>query len=208
MAEEKRPYDAGHYSFLELIRVMSTTAGAAFAKGALIKTGLGAAKASPSVEFASLEDFIKSIETVDNPIASFEGKARHYQDGVFGLPTCPFAASIKTFLGVAGSLPVEFKEVTTELNKPSQITEKLRVGEGAAVSPFCGVHQPIRSALGEHVKIGGKPLEIRQLGCKSGSGVKGLAQRWIEEAGVDPKLVEKILDDNMCCYSVRLGSAS
>ncbi len=206
MGEEKRAYDAGHYSFLELIRVLFQTAGPAFAKGALVKTGIQAAKSAKDVEFASLEDFLASIDAVDNPIARFEGKARHYQDGIFGLPACPFAASIKTYVGVAGGLPAEFKEVTAELNKPSGITEKLRIGAGAAVSPFCGVHQPIRSELGQHIKVAGRPLRVYQLGCKSAGGVKGLAEPLIAETGIDRMLVDRILDENMCCYCVRFDN--
>lgn len=203
MEPERRPYDAGHFSFLELIRVLFTTAGPSFAKGALVKTGINAAKSAKEVEFATMDEFIASIDQVDNPIAQFEGRARHYGDGVFGLPACPFAASIKTYVSVAGGLPAEYKEVTAEMNKPSGITEKLRVGAGAAVSPFCGVHQPIRSELGQRIRVGGKALQVYQLGCKSGSGVKGIADHWLSETGVSRETVDKILDDNMCCYLVR-----
>jgi hypothetical protein len=200
----KNSYDAGHFSFLELIRVLHSTAGPAFAKGALVRTGMGAAANTPVIRFDTFEQFLGSIDAAENPIAQFEGKARHYGDGLFGLPACPFARSIQTYTGVTGGLPKEYKEVTDEMNKPSAITAKLRVGQGAAVSPFCAVHQPIRSELGKRVEIGGKPLRVIQLGCKSGGGHKGLADPLIEEAGVAREKVDQILDENMCCYCVRI----
>jgi len=200
----KHDYDAGHFSFLELIRVLHTTAGPAFAKGALVRTGMSAAAATPPLEFETMDDFVASVEeTTSNPISQFEGRARHYGDGLFGLPACPFARSIQTYTGVAGSLPREYKEVTDEMNKPSGITAKLRVGQGAAVSPFCAVHQPIRSELGKRIKVGGRSLQVTQLGCKSGGGHKGFADPLIEETGVSRDAVDKILDENMCCYHVR-----
>jgi hypothetical protein len=198
-----KQYDAGHFSFLEIIKVLYQTAGPAFAKGALVKTGVSAAKKAPEVEFDSFEAFVESIETLDNPIAQFEGKAVHYGEGVFGLPACPFANSIKTYVGVTGGMPDEYKGVTAEMNKPSGVTDALRVGHGAAVSPFCGVHQPIRSALGERIKVGGRRLQIYQLGCKSGSGARGLAKEWMQSVGVSDETVGKVLDSNMCCYMVR-----
>lgn len=202
---QKQAYDAGHFSFLELIKALVGIAGPDFTKGALIRTAIGAAKQQETIEFESLKDFVASIDLIDNPIAQFEGQAVHYGDAVFGLPKCPFAGSIKTYTDVSGGLPSEYKAITDKINKPSAASDRFQIGEGAAVSPFCGVHQPIRSALGQRVKIGGLPLVIFQLGCKSGSGATGLAARWIEAAGVDPALVEKILVDNMCCYCIRFA---
>jgi len=200
---EPKSYDAGHISFLELIRVLHSTAGAAFAKGALVRTGMSAAANTPVAKFDTMEAFIASLESLGNPISQFEGRARHYGDGVFGLIACPFAQSIKSYTSVTGGLPAEYNEVTAEMNKPSGITEKLRVGQGAAVSPFCAVHQPIRSELGKCVEIGGRPLQVFQLGCKSGSGARGLAEPMIEATGVSKETVNRVLDENMCCYCVR-----
>lgn len=200
---ENKAYDAGHFSFLELIKVITNLAGHSFAKGALIKTGMTAARQAQEVTFDTVEDFLKSVETLDNPIARFEGEAKHYGNGVFGLPECPFAGSIETYTTVTGGLPKQYAAVTDEMNKPSRITEDLRVAEGAAVSPFCAVHQPIRSALGDRVKVAGRVLKVYQLGCKSGAGKIGVANRWVEETKVSPELVQRILDDNMCCYCVR-----
>ncbi len=197
--------DAGHISFLELIRVISTVAGAPFAAGALLKTGLGVAKQVKATQLPDFAAFVASVEAGNNLIASFEGRARYYRDGVFGLPTCPFAQSIQAYRGFVGAMPGEYGAVTDQLNRRSSSTEKLRVGQGAAVSPFCGVHQPLRSALAETVLVGGKPLVVYQLGCKSGAGVKGLSAGLIAETGIESQLVEEVLDENMCCYCVRVS---
>jgi len=203
MAQVKK-VDAGHYSFLQLIKVMVDVAGPDFAKGALIRSGMSAAARTPELQFGSWQEYLDSIESIANPIAQFEGETRYYGEGIFGLPACPFAESIASYKSVADSLPEEHGKITEALNRNSKITMTLRVGEGAAVSPFCAVHQPIRSELGARIRIGPQTLRVLQLGCRSGSGTKGIATLWCEAAGVDPEQVASILDDNMCCYCVRL----
>jgi hypothetical protein len=195
--------DAGHLSFLELIRSLGGVAGAPFASGALIKTGLGIGKATQPVSYPDMAAFVAAIEAESNPISDFEGNAKHYGNGVFGLPVCPFAASVKSYLNHAGGLPAEYAAITESFNKASPTTEKLRIGHGAGVSPFCGVHQTLRSTVADHVLIGGKPAVVYQLGCKSGSGKKGMADQFIEATGIERSLVEQVLDENMCCYVVR-----
>lgn len=199
----KTQYDAAHFSFLELIRAFNDLAGPVAAKIALLRIATQAASEVPTQAFATIADFVESAAEMDNPISQFEGQAHYYGEGVFGLPQCPFAPSIASYKRIKRLLPEEYTEITASLNRPSAGAESLRIGEGAAVSPFCGVHQPIRSALGQRITIGGSPLKIYQLGCKSDAGHKGLAERWIAEANVDRRLVDTILDDNMCCYCFR-----
>ena len=200
MSEETQQFDAGHLSFLELVDVITTVAGPAFASGALLKTGLGIAKKTQPREYPDFDALVAAIAEGNTSISSFEGRAQHYGGGVFGLPTCPFASSVKTYKGYVGTLPAGFSSVTDQYNKPSATTEKLRVGHQAGVSPFCCVHQTLRSAMAEHIRVGGKPLTIYQLGCKSGSGVKGIADNFLQATGVARDLVSKVLDENMCCY--------
>lgn len=197
-------YDAGHFAFLELIRVLNDLAGPRTTKISMYQLGLQAAAAVPELAFETMEEFEQSIEEMANPISQFEGEARHYGNGIFGLPACPFTGAITNYKKIKSGMPEEYKEITASLNQSSPLAEKLRVGQGAAVSPFCGVHQPIRSALGQRITIGGKRLKIYQLGCKSAAGAKGLADPLIERAKADRQIVDQILDDNMCCYCVRL----
>jgi len=196
--------DIAHISFLDMIKLLITLSGPANAKGTLIRNALNTAEKIDATEYADFNAYLSAIEDSTNPITKIEGKAVHSGDFVFGLPACPFAASIKNYLSIFGALPESYADFTAEFNKTTQITNKYHVGEGAGVSPFCAVHQPLRSALGEKIKIGGKNITIYQLGCKSGSGVKGIADKWVEETGVSKDIVDKVLDNNMCCYYLKI----
>ncbi|MFC1643194.1 hypothetical protein ACFL5O_11010 [Myxococcota bacterium] len=202
MSKNVEQSDAGHLSLLELVRVISDVAGPAFTSGALLKTGAGMARHASAKEYPDLDAFLHSIEAAENAIAAFEGRAKHYGNGVFGLPACPFANSIRSYRAHVGELPQEYAAVTDAYNRDSAYTGKLRVGHGAGVSPFCAVHQPIRSAIAQQIRVGGKPVLIYQLGCKSGDGRRGIAERFLAETGVGREVVDKVLDENMCRYLV------
>jgi len=201
---EGRILDIAHISFLDMIKVMITMSGAASAKGALIRNAINTAEKIKEVDYATFDDFLQAIENSTNPITQVEGKATHQGEFVFGLANCPFGPSIKNYMGVFEKLPEGYADFTEEFNKPSKVTEVYRVGEGAGVSPFCSVHQPMRSAIAEKILIGGKKIKIYQLGCKAGSGKKGLADRWIAETGVAREVVDKTLDNHMCCYYLKI----
>ena len=196
--------DIAHISFLGLLKTSVLQTGSAAVKGVLMRNALAAGEKMAPVDFDTLEDFVASIEEVKNPIAKAEGRAVHIGNGLFGLPHCPFGPSIAGYKEVYGDLPSEFAEVTAEYNKVGPVTDKHRVGSGAGVSPFCAVHQPLRSALGGKITVGGKPISVYQLGCKSGGGKKGLAEKWIAETGFSKEEVLKVLDEHMCCYAVKV----
>ena len=204
LMETHKILDIAHVSFLDIIRASIVQLGAAATKGMLIRNAVAAAEKIPEVSFDTLEEFVSSIDTADNPVTRVEGKAVHYGNGLFGLPTCPFASSIGDYKSVYGGLPDDYHKITQDFNKEGPVTGGLKVGHGAGVSPFCAVHQPLRSALKDRIRIGGKPISILQLGCKSGSGEKGLASQWIAETGFSEAEVEKILDENMCCYAIKV----
>ncbi len=196
--------DIAHVSFLDMIKIMITMSGAASAKGTLIRNALKTAERIHEVDYPTFEDYLTAIEQATNPITMVEGKATHAGDFVFGLQFCPFGPSIRNYTQVFEKLPEGFADFTAEFNKTSNVTDQFRVGEGAGVSPFCSVHQPMRSAIAEKITIGGKKIVIYQLGCKSGGGKKGFADKWIAAAGVDRAVVDKILDNHMCCYSLKI----
>jgi hypothetical protein len=196
--------DIAHISFLDMIKVMITLTGAASAKGTLIRNAIKTAERIAEVDYPSFEAYLAAIEDASNPITMIEGKATHEGSHVFGLRLCPFGPSIKSYTAVFEKLPDGFADFTAEFNRQSATTDQYRVGEGAGVSPFCSVHQPMRSAFAERIRIGGKRIQIFQLGCKSGGGKKGLAEKWIAAAGVPREVVERVLDGHMCCYSVKI----
>lgn len=203
MAEGKL-LDIAHISFLDMIKIMITMSGAAAAKGTLIRNAITTAEKINEIDYPTLADFLTAIENSTNPITQVEGKATHQGEFVFGLAACPFAPSIGSYTQVFEKLPDGYADFTTEFNKPSKVTDMYRVGEGAGVSPFCSVHQPMRSAIAERIKIGGKKVKIYQLGCKAGSGKKGFAEKWMAETGVSKDVVDKVLDNHMCCYYLKV----
>jgi len=196
--------DIAHVGFLEMIKALIGQSGAPSTKGTLIRIALAAADKVDNVDYPSIEDFLTAVENVETNISRIEGPAVHIGDGVFGLPKCPFADSIVNYKDVFKGMPEGFAEVTNEFNREGIVTDKFRVGSGAGVSPFCAIHQPLRSALGNGITIGGKKTVIYQLGCKSAGGAKGLAQKWINESGHSEELVTKVLDDHMCCYCIKV----
>jgi hypothetical protein len=203
MAEGK-VLDIAHISFLDMIKVMITMSGAAAAKGTLIRNAISTAEKISEVDYPSFDDFLVAIENSTNPITQIEGKATHQGEFIFGLENCPFAPSIGNYTEVFEKLPDGYADFTKEFNKPSKVTDIYRVGEGAGVSPFCSVHQPMRSAIAERIKIGGKKIKIYQLGCKAGSGKKGFAEKWLAETGISQDVVDKVLDNHMCCYYLKV----
>lgn len=196
--------DIAHVAFLDMLREMIAVTGAAATKGTLIRIATKAGKQLQAIDFATWDDFLASVEAAANPMARVEGMAKHYGNGLFGLNACPFAGAIAGYKDAFGALPESYATVTGEFNKPGPGTDPLHVGQGAGVSPFCSVHQPLRAVAAQRITVGGKPLEVRQLGCKAASGAIGLAKRWLDEAGVAEDSVRRVLEENMCCYSVKV----
>lgn len=195
--------DIAHLAFLELIRDAINTTGGPAAKGMLMRKATAMAEAVPEVEYASLDEWEAAVKDVSNPITRVEGMS--VRDGyVFCLPACPFAPSIDTYTSVFQKLPSEYPKIVDEFNKPGKATSQLKVGHGAGVSPFCAIHQPLRSAIARRIKVGGKRVQIVQLGCKSSNGKKGIASAMLEDFGIERERIEGYLDENMCVYGVRL----
>jgi hypothetical protein len=201
---EENILDIAHISFLDMIKIMITLSGAASAKGTLIRNALKTAEKIHETDYPTFEDYLAAVENASNPITMIEGKSTHQGNFVFGLKNCPFGPSIKNYSKVFEKLPDGFSDFTSEFNKSSNVTDQYRVGEGAGVSPFCSVHQPMRSAFADKIRIGGRKIQIYQLGCKSGSGKKGFADKWINAAGIARDIVDKTLDNHMCCYSLKI----
>ena len=202
--EQGKILDIAHVSFLDMIKVMITMSGAANAKGTLIRNALSTADKINEINYETFDDYLAAIENATNPIAMIEGKSNHQGGYVFGLANCPFGPSIKNYTTVFEKLPDGYADFTAEFNKSSRVTDTYRVGEGAGVSPFCAVHQPMRSAVAEKISIGGKKIKLYQLGCKSGAGKKGFADKWIDETGVSKDVIDKVLDNHMCCYFLQI----
>jgi hypothetical protein len=200
--------DIAQIAFLDMLREMISLGGAPLTKGALIRLSTGAGKRMKAVSFASFDEFVASIAVAENPITAIEGPAQYHGQGLFGLKCCPFAPAIATYRSVFEALPESFGTVTTEFNRPGPGTDPIRVGNGAGVSPFCAVHQPLRVAAAQRIEVGGAMLDVYQLGCKSAAGHIGIAARWLEEGQWSEAKVRDILSDSMCCYGVKIAGQS
>jgi len=194
--------DIGHLTFLEIIRENITTMGAAAAKGTLIRRSTKIGEQAKEADY-TMEEWEQAVSSGETVLSTFEGKAIKEGDFYY-LPACPFENSIKTYVNLYGKLPAELGKVAEEFNKPSGFAEQNKVGYGAGVSAFCCVHQPLRASLGKKIKIDGKSVVIYQLGCKAGNGTKGFADKFIEEAGMDKDIVDKLLDKSKCVYAIKV----
>lgn len=203
MSDEKA-WDIAHVMFLEMIETFINSLGGPAVRGHLIRTALRTADKIAEAEYESLDDFSAAVLDMKTSTAKVEGKAQHLGNGLFGLPKCPFAESIANYKSIHGKLPESYVQVTEDYNKPSRVAEEYAIGQGAGVSPFCAIHQPLRSALAKKIKIGGKTVKIYALGCKSGLGVKAISDAVVKQAGFTLEQIDRVLDDHMCCYCVVL----
>jgi hypothetical protein len=201
-------FDLSHVVFMDLIRTLIKTTGVEPAKGNLIRIAINAGEQMQEMSYNSFDEFVASFDKLANPVSRIEGQAVHVGNGIFGLKQCPFSPLVKTYIGFYGESPKNFVALTDEFNKQSRINKEYNIGAGAAVGPFCVFHQPIRSAIAGRIKIGSKQLEIMQLGCKSGNGTKAFSDAMIASFGTTREVVDKVLDDYVCCYGVHEKQAA
>jgi len=205
MQTKQSTLDLGHLTFLGLIRSLVHISGPVSAMGTLIRDAIQTAEQFESVDYPSFETLIASMEEATSQFSRIEGSSRHLGNGIIGLPACPFAPVMKEYVGHFNENPQGFTELVTELNKSGRTSDKYKIGLGSAVSPFCALHQPMRSVVGQGVTVGGKSITVYQLGCKTGGGKKGFADKWIETGGFSREAVDQALDNHMCCYGIRIN---
>lgn len=195
-------FDIAHVAFLDMIHALVLQLGPAFSKGTMMRAALTTAENLGAIVFAGWDDFLQAVEEMHTPYAEIEGPAEYLGDRMFGLPACPFARSLENYKKVFSSLPTVYEQMTDDLNRPDPGSIKYRTGHGAAVNPFCTIHQTLRSAL--RVGIGETTAVVYQLGCRSTTGTVGYAERWIAEGGFSRNAVERALARYMCCYGIVL----
>lgn len=159
----------------------------------------GASRGLPERSYADLDELIASFEAQDNPVSRLEGPAVYLGDGIVALRRCPFTGSFVPLDG-EGALP----EYAPSMS--GQLAQRFADPE-AAVGPFCHVHQALRWACSQAMNVGGRRLEVYQLGCRSASGKVALASARIAELGIDEGRVREALVDHACCYCLRLAAA-
>jgi hypothetical protein len=202
----KQFIDISHIALLELFETFSKQISPGMLNGTLIRISIAAGEKFEVVDYGTLEEFVNASDKGETPLSVLEGRAVHYGKGLFGLPTCPFGRSISNYTQLnKEGLPKVFGEVTQRYNADRPISNKMHIGMGSGVSPFCAIHQPMRSTVARRIRVDGKPLLVFQMGCKSVSGAKALAPaEWMQELGFSKDAVNKILDENYCCYAVTI----
>lgn len=200
--------DISHIVFVDLFRNIIDTTGTKVAKGNLMRIAMNSGNCIEPVTFPSVSAFLESMETGKSPLSKLEGMAIHVGQGLFGLEHCPFGQLLANYRDFYSSDPDGFTEVIEEFNADSKMSRQFKVGLGAGVGPFCIFHQPMRSQVGSKVTIDGQHIEIFQLACRSGNGEKAYAESLIEEFGCDMTLVEKVVDEYMCCYGIKFKDGS
>jgi hypothetical protein len=116
------------------------------------------------------------------------------EDAIFLLERCPFEEPIHAYLEIEGEMASSLVEITKKYNE----------GEASsATSPYCIIHQAIRHALSNKMKIGGKPCELLQLGCKGGKGMVSMVPTNIKSVALTVEGVVSRLKTTACAYAVR-----
>ncbi len=150
-------YDLGHTGFVRIIRAANRL----FDVGAI---GLLRMAGEEIAENTKLDQVDKDLAEV--------------QDGIFALPTCPFAGTIATYKDCCGLLPEDLFALAGHANQQGE----------AWVSAFCGIHQAFR-----RVKIGDS---YQQIGCRGGDKVIIADQDILSEDEA-----RSILEKNACVFA-------
>ena len=191
--------------FLENTAEAIQNRGIAVTKGELFRRAKNAGSRLPLQEFASAEELIKAINEGQSAFTRIEGIAQHQGNHIFALKTCAFAYAMKNYTSRLGIVDHDFQSILDEYNKPNPLNDQFKLGEGSAINVFCCIHQALRSIIGSKHRVQQQPVSIYILGCKSLEGKKGFAKKYIEAAGVTQEKIDKILDENMCCYWLKIG---
>lgn len=194
--------DIAHLTLLETIRETIVSMGEPATKGTLMRRAIRIAEQLPEVEYENLDTWETAVSEMNHPLTKIEGLTER-DESIFILPQCPFAQSIATYMELFGQMPEEYSQIVEEYNKPGKFTEGLMVGHGSGVSPFCAIHQPLRSSAGKKIRVNNEDINVIQLGCKAANGKKSISNDLCQIAGVDSKIVEKHLDNGMCVYTVK-----
>jgi hypothetical protein len=141
----KQFIDISHIALLELFETFSKQISPGMLNGTLIRISIAAGEKFEVVDYGTLEEFVNASDKGETPLSVLEGRAVHYGKGLFGLPTCPFGRSISNYTQLnKEGLPKVFGEVTQRYNADRPISNKMHIGMGSGVSPFCAIHQPMR----------------------------------------------------------------
>jgi len=200
-----RSLDIGQLMFLEMLEASIGSLGPAAVTRMLVQVAVRTAQRFAPLDFASLEHYVDAIEDLQNPIARVEGRAEHLGGGLFGLRRCPFANAYRSYRGLFEPTVPRLSALQEAFNRATELTRQHAIGHGSAVCPFCCAHQPLRALVAQRLTIGGRPLTLRQLACRSITGHRGFADEFIRAAHRSRDEVNAVLDEYVCCYALEVG---
>lgn len=144
----------------------------------------------PEEHYVDEKEFFSAIEKGEAGISKLESNPIHQGKDIYATEECPFKATVNEL---------------HERNRESfaALTEKYRKNypDRAIVHPFCASHQNVRKLILEKTHIGGKPIHIETLVCRSKTlGDIRYDARAIGLSGLDECRAEKLLGNNACLY--------
>ncbi len=185
--------------FLYLLHSISELMGPDFAKGVLQRIGEKTAEklVEKFTEKSLQVNSLKELTTNENPLTIFEENIAFVKDRIFIVEKCPFRELVSSFLEINKTLPAELSEIVKIYNDE---------GLGAAVSPFCIIHQSFRKKIVNYIRMNGKSCELQQLGCKAASGTIKYAPENFSTVSTSEGEIADLLKDKACSYTIVVKS--
>lgn len=145
-------------------------------------------------DYESIEAFLEDHAKGGSPFVVLEGEAD--RDGnIVVLRNCPMTAILSSVM-VDGKLPEFYQNIVDKYTA-------IHKTKGAILHPFCIVHQVIRETVGEHVKVGGKPMKVSQVACRSvNSGKVVYATEGTKKVAMEKPEIDKKIKGKACMYLV------
>lgn len=194
--------DIAHLSLIESIRDMIVNTGTPATKGNLIRSALAIANQIPETNYENMDAWEKALQDHTHPLCIIEQHLTR-EGNIFILHKCPFAPAVVHYMHLTPKLPEEYSKVMDEFNKPSKITDDLNMGQGSAASPGCLLHQPMRAGIVKKIRVGGKKVEVVQLGCKLMGDQIAVIKDPGRVPGMTREKVAQYLKDAFCVYAIK-----
>jgi len=146
-------------------------------------------------DYENIEKFLEEHDKGKSPLDTLEGQAD--RDGnILILKNCPMTKLLSDVMK-DGRLPDFYQQI---VDKYLDIYKT----KGAILHPFCIVHQVIRSIVGEHIKVGGKPIKVYQIACRSmSSGKVVFATEGTSRVELDKDQIVKKIEGKACMYIIK-----
>jgi len=146
-------------------------------------------------DYESIEVLFEEHEKGKDPFVKLEGQADR-EGNLMVLKNCPMTKILNDVM-VDGKLPGHYQKI---VDKYKDIYKT----KGAILHPFCIVHQVIRAAIGEHIKINSKKLTVYQVACRSmSSGKIVYATEGMNRVTMDKADIDKKLEGKACMYIIK-----